>query len=457
MLLRDAHAQVGSDVGVLIVNGVIREVGRYSAIVDSAPEPAEVIQVDGLVLPGFVDGHSHLRGLDLSEQGVRDVDLESWLILLRTVTDLDPADEALVAAGDLLSTGVTTVQAIQHSFANPDDYLRQVREVAQALKDCGLRAELMIGLSDQAEYVPEPSPTFPEPERGTSASQFTGMVTAARQSCDDGLLRLGIAPVAAQWCSDDLLEKVKSVRATGARVHTHLLESAFQRHWIGEDPVSRLRRWGLLGPALSVAHGVWLAANEVVELASNNVSVVHCPSSNAGLRVGTAPVASWRRAGLRVALGMDSHPVNGKVDMLAELRAAITAASALGDPLTAREALELATVGGAAATGRWNQVGRIAPGYCADLIAADVEGGAEVVEQFVATGQARDIHEVICAGRRLVSGGRLHCAAEVEAARARSKDRVAADLTARTARQVAAGEQANELLRRLASLRRGGE
>ncbi len=451
----DSRAPVSHDVGVLIENGLIRQVAKFSLTDQSISRNTEVVALDGLVLPGFVDAHSHLRGLALSEQGVPDIDLESWLLRLRTVTQLDVADEALVAAGDLLAAGVTAVQGVLHSFAGRDEYLDQVQSAARALDATGISAELMIGLTDQAEYSPA-SPCGAGPERGMPVRQLRDLVSVARRSCPGKLTRVGVAPVAPQWCSDSLLAEIRALRVAGVRVHTHLLESSFQRGWISEDPVSRLRRWDLLGPALSAAHGVWLAADEVAELASRRVTVVHCPSSNAGLRVGTAPVARWRRAGLSVALGLDSHPIDGRVDMLAEMRAAVAAAGHLGDPLTGRQALGLATVGGAAAIGRSGQIGRIAAGYRADLIAASAVADEETAEGFLAAGSTADIHEVICAGRRLVSGGRLHCAAEVEAARARSRQRLAADQGARAARQSATGKQVRELRQLLTRMPWGG-
>ena len=141
-------------------------------------------------------------------------------------------------------------------------------------------------------------------------------------------------------------------RAQGARVHTHLLESPAQRHWLPEGPVERLDRSGLLGPWLSVAHGVWLEDEELVALAAAGVGLVHCPTSNRALQVGAARVGAWWAAGLVPALATDSHPTAGRLDMFAQLRGALETAEQVGTPLTPLQVLTMATVGGAAALGR---------------------------------------------------------------------------------------------------------
>jgi 5-methylthioadenosine/S-adenosylhomocysteine deaminase len=443
-LLAGPQSPLLPDAGVLVRAGRIDRVSTLRELTEVMPDN-DVVELDGLVIPGLVDAHSHLRGLGLAEQDLFDTDLESWILRLQTATELDAGDEALVAAGDLLATGVTSVQGILHSYRDAASYRALIDEVAGAVTTTGIRAELMIGVTDQAEVMPPSlapvpprlAPYLDQPRRLTEA-EFGSLVNAARAAWDRPGLRIGVAPVAAQWCSDALLAEVAMIAAAGIRLHTHLLESRHQRSWISESPVPRLRRHGLLTEQLSVAHCVWLNPAEMTELAAAGVSVVHCPSSNTGLVVGRARVDDWREARLPTALGLDSHPIDGRVDAFAELRAAATTADAIGRPLTPRQWFGRATVGGAAAIGRSGEIGQIASGYAADLVcidAIDWPTGTDPWQWLLAEGSTERVRGVVSAGRMLVKDGELHCARAVEAARSRSVAHLRADATARDARQ----------------------
>ncbi|MEU3345020.1 amidohydrolase family protein [Streptomyces sp. NPDC006700] len=448
-LVTHARAVPLRDAGVLVENGTVVAVAPFAELNGAAPAE-RTTGLDGVVLPAFTDAHSHLRALPLGEQGVADADLETWVVRLTGTTALDPYDDALAAAVALVATGVTTVQAIHHTFAEADTYAAGVRAVASALTEAGLRAELAVGITDRAEFLPEPLPASwpgpaPEPrslatpQRGVPPEDLPALAASLAPSCPG--VRVGVAPVAPQWCSDEALDMLRRCAGGGTRLHTHLLESRHQRTWLGGgdgDPVSRLDRHGLLGPGLSAAHGVWLTGPEIALLARRGAALVHCPVSNARLGSGDAPVRSWLDAGVTVALGMDSQHTAAP-DMFAEMRAALAAAERAGGPLTPYEVLAMATEGGAAATGHGGRLGRIAPGFRADLIcvAAGTTGAKAdpgLVERIVCGAEATDVTDVFRSGRPLVAAGEVHGRPAADAALARLRAVLDADREARTRR-----------------------
>ncbi|ROO87232.1 5-methylthioadenosine/S-adenosylhomocysteine deaminase/8-oxoguanine deaminase [Actinocorallia herbida] len=444
-LVADAASAPLADAGVLVdATGTVTRVAPYALLADKAPA-ARTEVLDGVVLPAFTDAHSHLRALPLAEQDVADADLESWVVRLTGATALDPGDDALVAADGLTATGVTTVQAVHHTFAGPEEYTASVTAVARELVLSGLRAQLAVGLTDQAEFSPETA----SGTRGTPAAPHRGLRPDRLPPLLAGLLRsagrwpgvrIALAPVAPQWCSDEALDALRRCAADGVRLHTHLLESPHQRGWLadGDDPVARLDRHRLLGPGTSAAHGVWLTDAETALLAERGTALVHCPTSNLRLGSGDARVRSWLDAGAAVALGLDSQH-QGPPDMFAEMRAALAAAERAGGPLTSREVLAMATEGGAAATGNTGRLGRIAPGHRADLVCVAVPGGigTDPVEHVVHEATHRDVSDVLRAGRWLVGAGVTLRGAEANAARTRLRAALFADRAARARRMAA--------------------
>jgi cytosine/adenosine deaminase-related metal-dependent hydrolase len=361
---------------------------------------------------------------------------------------------------------VTTVQGVLHDAAVPATYVARVGSVVAVLVEAGIRSDVMVGLTDQAEYAP-PGLLDPETEAslrvavGTGADELSGVVhaLAGRWQGDGpgGLVRIGVAPVAPQWSSDALLRATAQLVSEGVRVHTHLLESPAQRRWLPEAPVDRLRRAGLLGPWLSVAHGVWLDDAELAELTAAGVSVVHCPTSNVGLEVGAARVRAWWDAGLVPALATDSHPREGRLDMFAEMRCALETAAGFGAPLTASQVLAMATQGGAAAVGRSDHLGEIGPGRAADLLTLDLpvtrSSSAVALADAVVAGDRAQVAGVHVAGRPAVRDGRLETADQVDAAGRRVLAQIEADAEARRRRQTDAAERDARVLD---ALRRAG-
>jgi cytosine/adenosine deaminase-related metal-dependent hydrolase len=277
------------------------------------------------------------------------------------------------------------------------------------------------------EEVPPGAEPLCLPERGICADEFLSVF--------DELLAEGrsvtLGPVAPQWCSAAAWEGVAARAHSGARVHTHLLESRAQRTLLQPSPVETLRRFGVLGGRLSAAHAGWLSDNEIADVGAAGATLVHCPGSNRKLAGAAAPVRRWLDAGVTAALGLDSNARAEPPDAFDELRAAADAAEGA---LTARELLSLATTGGAAALGR-DKVGRLAPGFAANVVLLALpQRHADPVDGIVGQATRHDVIEVWAAGELRVEDGRLLQWRAAETARERLRAGLAYDADMRRRR-----------------------
>lgn len=291
---------------------------------------------------GLIDAHSHLRATSYAEHGVGGSTLEEGLLRMSAMTAVDLTDDAFVACSELIEKGVTGVQVMFHTFGDPDAYLEALQAMVAGVRRSGIRALIVLGTTDQAEFLPpgcDPGPALADIARAPrrlTPDEYGATVARATSLYPD--MTFGVGPVGPQWCSDALLQTIGDIHGQGYRVHTHFAESSRQRSWAG-DLMARLKRARLLGPRTSLAHAVWVTDDELRALADLGVSLVTCPLSNHLLSAGSARVAQWKAAGVRVAVGLDS------ADRTANPLSVATRALSTAD---AEWAL---TVGGALATG----------------------------------------------------------------------------------------------------------
>src|SRR5688572_23655019 len=212
-------------------------------------------------------------------------------------------------------------------------------------------------------------------------------------------------------------ESAALARSMGVRLHTHLAETLDEEQFclekFGHRPVAYMETLDWVGSDVWYAHSVHVNDAEIALYGRTGCGVAHCPSSNMRLASGIAPVTKYRAAGVKVGLGVDGSASNDGSHLLAEARQVLLLARVLGDPgaLTARQALELATLGGAAVLGR-DDIGALAPGMCGDFFALSLDrlayAGAlhdPVAAALFCAPQTVDISVVH--GRVLVRDGRL--------------------------------------------------
>jgi 5-methylthioadenosine/S-adenosylhomocysteine deaminase len=343
--------------------------GRIAHVgpVPSTPDGGEwtVRRVGGLLMPGLVNAHSHGPMTLLRGQG-EGLPLDRWLreVIWPREAKLGPDDVywgMTLAAAELLRFGVTT--SVEMYFH--DDLL------AQAVDDAGSRCLIAPGIV-----------VAPGWERfGTWAERIEWTLRLRDRYAGHPRIEIGFGPHSAYLLPDEALVAVgEAARAAGAPLTVHLAETEHEgdevsaRHG-GASVPQVLADLGLFdAERVLAAHGVWLTSKDVALLAERGVAVAHCPSSNAKLASGTAPVPELLRAGVRVGLGTDGPASNNDLDLWEEMRlAALLARMQERDPtvLPAADALDLATAGGAAALGR-TDLGALAPGRWADLVRLDL-------------------------------------------------------------------------------------
>jgi 5-methylthioadenosine/S-adenosylhomocysteine deaminase len=366
VLTVDAHDTIVPNGAVAIRDGAIAAVGPRKRIDRRFRARRTIDAAHGLILPGFVNAHTHAAMTLL--RGVRDdVDLMTWLekfmfpLEARFVSPEFVRWGTRLACWEMIASGTTT-------FA--DGYFFE-EEVARAADDAGLRAVPGEGIFD----VPTPD----------AKSAAEGLARAERFLSDwAGHPRItpALAPHAAYTVEPETFRKTLDLAERyGAPVLTHLSESdgevAMVRARYGTTPVRHLAARSLLGPSLVAAHCVRVDDEEIAILAENGVGVVHCPESNLKLASGVAPVAKMLAARLRLGLGTDGAASNNDLDMVGEMGSAARLHKVAGlDPTAApaRAVLRMATIGGAEALHMEERIGSLEAGKRADLIVVDLSG-----------------------------------------------------------------------------------
>lgn len=356
-----------------------------------------------LCLPGLVNGHTHLpmtlfRGLE------DDVAFHVWLferilpLEARLVSREFVRAGAELAALECIRYGVTTVNEM-YFFAG---------EIASVLDRAGLRG-----------IVSQTMAKYPLPEdKALGSDKFALFHALRRKYAGHRRLEIGMGPHAPYSCDDALLRRVaETARETGAPVHIHVSETAREvaesRRELGESPVERLAKLGLLGKRVICAHCVHLDERDREIFAASGASAVYNPDSNAKLGSGIAPVSEYLRRGIPLAVGTDGSASNNSLNMLAALNLGTKLqklANADNTAMVAAEALAAATSGGARALGL-GHVGSIEPGMRGDLILVNVmEPGMQPlhdpVSQLVYSASGAEICATVCDGRLLYQDGK---------------------------------------------------
>jgi cytosine/adenosine deaminase-related metal-dependent hydrolase len=380
--------------GVIVVDDMIAVVGSAAEIEawiaqDRAQRtPQRTIDAQGcIVMPGLVNCHHHLfQTLTRAIGTGKGLGLFDWLKLLYPVwAGLDPAAvyvSAKLALCELLLSGATTVA--DHLYLYPNG-VRIGDEIAAA-RELGVRFHPTRGsmsLGQSAGGLPPDSVVENEADILKNCLDVIGEFHDARPR---SMLRIGIAPCSPFSVSADLMrESAGLARAhPGVGLHTHLAETLDEHRFcmdrFGMSPLAYAESLGWVGDDVWFAHMVHPSAAEIGLLAKSGSGVCHCPSSNMILASGIAPIREMRDRGVKVGLGVDGSASNDGNHMLGEARQAALLQrvgwpgfESRADRMPAREALELATRGGAGVLQR-DDIGALEPGKAADLVAFRIDG-----------------------------------------------------------------------------------
>jgi 5-methylthioadenosine/S-adenosylhomocysteine deaminase len=327
---------------------------------------------DRLILPGFVQSHTHLCQSLLRGQA-DDQPLLDWL---DTITGLEfrHTPETLFASAriglaEMIKSGTTSI--IDMGTLHHQD------SVFEAILESGMRAQAGKAMMDLTENLP---PLLQE----TTEDSINESVDLMHRwhGKADGRIRYGFAPRWQLWNTTELLQEIKQEadKNPGVGIHGHAGEIEYEIKAMIEQTGHRnfvyLEKIGVVGPNVQMAHCIWLDDDEYKVMAETGSNALHCPCCNTKLGSGIARVPEMLEKGINVSLGSDGAPSNNNMDMFIEMRlASLVHKYRLGaEKMPAEDVLRMATMGGAISLGMGDQIGSLEEGKIADIIILD-DGG----------------------------------------------------------------------------------
>jgi 5-methylthioadenosine/S-adenosylhomocysteine deaminase len=433
-----ADALIVDGVIAAIRTGIGRAVDRGEVIAELGTRAINqtIDATEKLLMPGFVNAHYHSHDV-LLKGCFETIPLELWLL-----NALPPAypkrstaeirARTLLGALECLRSGMTTVQDLATIYPFDEEHLDAI---LQAYEDIGIRCVFALQFADMpgAKAVPFWEEVVPPEQRGAlsgSVEPFQGIdlprllrdiVTSQRHRHPRITLALG--PTSPERCTPELLSKLADLSGSEeVPVYTHIYESramtliARQSHPSDAGSlINYLRRVGLLTSRMNLAHSVWMSPAEIDAIAQAGTNVVLNPVGNLKTRSGVAPIRTYLRKGVRVALGCDNCSCSDAQNMFQSMKlfAALAAVThPEPGPPTAADAIWSATIGGARTAGLEERIGALRPGMAADLSIIDLTDPSfvplnSVARQVVFTEGGRGVETVIVDGRVVIADRKI--------------------------------------------------
>ncbi|MDG3040564.1 8-oxoguanine deaminase [Roseicyclus marinus] len=421
LLLRNAHTLVTMDdagtelqgADILIRDGVITALGHGLTTQGTTLDCAGCI-----VTPGLVNTHHHLyQSLTRAVPGAQDAALFGWLTTLYPIWARFTPDHmrvsALTGLAELALSGCTT--SSDHLYLYPNG--SRLDDTIEAAGMIGLRLHATRGAMSIGQSAGGLPPDSLVENEAAILNDCLRVIDAFHDTTPGALIRIGVAPCSPFSVSRELMRDAALLaRDKGVMLHTHLAENdedfAYSLEKFGCRPGEYAESLGWTGPDVWHAHCVKLDAAEIDLFARTGTGVAHCPCSNCRLASGIAPVRAMRDAGVKVGLGVDGSASNDAGNLVAEARMAMLLQRVASGPgaMSPREALRIATRGGAEVLGRGDHLGQIAPGFRADLAVWDVSGveaaGSWDPAAPLLAGPTR-VRDLLVEGRHVVAEGQL--------------------------------------------------
>jgi len=415
---------------ILVEGNLIKDMGpnlrdKYQLATDT---PA----IDGrghVALPGFVNVHHHFfQNLTRVFPRLQNAELFNWLVEQYRIWEMMDSEffyvSAKVAIAELLHTGCTTTS--DHHYLFPvDQPVELIDEDIHAARELGIRfhptrGSMTLGI-DQGGLPPM---TVVEKDERV-LEDYERLISTYHDPSHASMLRIALAPCAPFNVTGRLFQETVTVaRRHGVRMHTHLAETDDEDRYcdekFGKRPFDFVADQGWSGGDVWFAHCVKINSEEIERFAEAGIGVAHCPSANARLGSGIAPVPEMIRAGVPVGLGVDGSASNDSGDLLGEARNAFLLHRARWGvhSVTARDCLWMLTRGGAAVLGR-DDIGQIAPGKAADIVLFDLDqpafaGGpsADPIAALIFTGTSHHAAWSIINGQVVLERGQIGGLAE---------------------------------------------
>ncbi len=381
---------------ILIQGNRIWEVSPTGTIIPDSVQKGTILEGQGhLAIAGLINAHTHSPENVLKATSPS-LPLELWLIpLFASIVEWTPRLaylSALLGAVEMLKTGTTAV--LDHLWTVEGVASEYLDAVMQAYSDVGIRASVAPHIEDR-DLVLEAGakhglvfPRHPFIGRFAEWPPIANQLTALEQflatwhNADDGRLRCLVGPSGIHWCSPTLLSScVTLAERYKTGLHLHAVETELQAHIVhealGQGGISFLDSVGVLKPGTSLAHAIWLESGDLGLLAQTGTTVVHNPVSNMRLGSGLFPFIEAQRHGVTLALGSDGAASNDTQNMFGVIKQVGLIHNRTDEDHrawpSAGAILDAATQGGATALGLEAELGKIAPGYLADIILLDLE------------------------------------------------------------------------------------
>jgi len=385
----DDHQREIPEGGLFMRDGFIEAVGQASDLPNAADE---VLDLRGhLVLPGLVNTHHHFyQTLTRAVPAAQDANLFNWLKTLYPIwARLQPDDifvSTQTALAELALSGCTTASDHLYLFPNGS---RLDDEIAAA-KEIGVRLQASRGSMSLGESKGGLPPDSVVDTEENILKDSQRLIEAYHDPKPGSMVQVVLAPCSPFSVTGELMKQSAALaRQYGVHLHTHLAETEDEEQFclqkFGYRPVGYMQAVDWVGEDVWFAHSIYVNPEEIGVFANHQCGVAHCPSSNMRLASGIAPIKEFLAAGVNVGLGVDGSASNDSSHLLAEARQAmllarlkegVTGFSLSNDPsrklMTARDALRLATRGGAAVLGR-SDIGSLEVGKCADFFAIKLD------------------------------------------------------------------------------------
>ena len=382
LVTMDAQRREIADGAVFVRDNVIEAVGSTEAL----PKSADVA-IDAhnhVVLPGLVNTHHHMfQTLTRVVPAAQDCELFDWLRTLYPIwARLTPEMVRVstqIAMAELLLSGCTT--SSDHLYLYPNGV--RLDDSIEAAEAVGMRFHAARGSMSVGESAGGLPPDRVVEREDVILKDSQRLVERWHDPKRYAMRRIVLAPCSPFSVSRELMrDSAALARGHGVSLHTHLAENdfdiAYTREKFNCTPAEYAEQLGWVGPDVWHAHCVKLDAAGIALFARTGTGVSHCPGSNMRLASGTAPIRAMRDAGVPVSIAVDGSASNDSGHMFGELRLALLLQRVAHGPvrgpaaMTAREALEIATLGGARVLGR-DDIGALAPGMAADIVTVALE------------------------------------------------------------------------------------
>lgn len=402
-----------SGADILVGDGTVRTIGPNLSL-----PGADVLDATGCVVtPGLVNTHHHLnQTLTRAVPGGQDALLFGWLRTLYPIWARFGPEEmrhsALLGLAELALSGCSL--STDHLYLFPNG--SRLDDTIEAARQVGLRFHPTRGAMSIGESAGGLPPDSLVEDEAAILEDCIRVIDAFHDPAEGSMLRVGIAPCSPFTVSRELMRDAALLaRDKRVMLHTHLAENdedvRYSRERFGCRPGEYAAELGWTGDDVWHAHCVKLDPAEIALFARTGTGVAHCPCSNCRLGSGIAPVRAMRDAGVRVGLGVDGSASNDAGNLVAEARQAMLLQRVArgADAMSAREALEIATRGGADMLNR-PDCGRLAPGKRADIAIWDVSGidsaGSWDPAALLLAGPVK-VRDLLVEGRHVVRDGRL--------------------------------------------------